>query len=66
MQYKGASDEISGSNVLVWDATARNLQVNGTTQIGGIGNEVCGTGAYGKMRFVEVSAGAYKMQVCRP
>lgn len=68
VQFKGAANEISGSsNLTVTNASDRaDLAVSGTVRIAGSGTETCGVGDYGKMRFVDVGGGVFRMQFCRP
>lgn len=66
IQYKGANGELSGSSLFLVEAAERNVEVSGTVQLSGSGAESCAVGAYGKMRFIDVGAGIYRMQMCRP
>lgn len=65
VQFKGAGNEISGSNALLWSSSGANLNVQGTVQVAGSGAEACTPGDRGKMRVVDVGAGDVRMQFCR-
>lgn len=68
VQFKGASNEISGTNTLLVSsgASRADLTVSGTVKVAGDGAEACsGVSQYGQMRFVQ-DAGRMVMQICRP
>jgi cytoskeletal protein CcmA (bactofilin family) len=68
VQFKGNSNEISGTNTLLVNSTANraDLTVSGTVRVAGDGAEACsGAANYGQMRFVQ-DAGRMVMQICRP
>jgi hypothetical protein len=66
VQFKGVSGEISGTSNLVWNEAAGNLNVNGTVQVAGNGANPCAPAAKGTMRVVDIGAGEFKLQFCRP
>ncbi len=65
VQFKGATGEISGSSNIVWNETAKNLNVAGTVQVAGTGAEACAPGQRGQMRYVDVGGGDFRLQVCK-
>jgi hypothetical protein len=66
VQFKAATNEVSGTNLLVWDNANQNLAVSGTLQVAGSVAGSCGPGDYGKLRMVDVGGGDWRMQFCRP
>ncbi|PZP40426.1 MAG: hypothetical protein DI585_01165, partial [Pseudomonas fluorescens] len=67
VQFKDPSTgSISGTQHIVWDETAKNLNVQGTVQVAGTGSEGCNATTRGQMRMVEVTTGDFRLQVCRP
>jgi hypothetical protein len=43
-----------------------NAAISGTAKLAGTGAETCSAAAYGTMRYVDMGAGRFGLQLCRP
>ena len=66
VQFKGSSNEISGTDALVWDNAGRNLAVSGTVQMAASAAVCSASSDEGKLRLLDNGGGDVRLQLCVP